>query len=264
MLLVIPVILIHKGSQDYFKSVIQQASTHNNDVIVLGDCDFKLGRFFNIREYYKMASEFESVYENFSTNGKESELICFSRWFILKDFMQRNNIPIALHLDTDVLLYANAEDEWKKFNQFDFTLSHRCCGSNSFFTLEGLSNLCNFMLGVYKNKTSYEYDKITSHYFIRQKHGLSGGVCDMTLIEFYSYQHCGKIGEMMHIIENSAYDHNINESDQYFRMSPKGIKDVRFDGNTPYCFSERLKKPVQFNTLHFQGGAKRFIPEYLK
>ena len=259
----IPVVFIHRGNQDYFKAVVKQSSARN-PVMVIGDSDPGNCSFFNISNYYESATEFEKNYENLSTNGTNSELICFSRWFILKDFMERNDIPIIFHLDTDVLFFDNAEKEWEKFKQFDFTLSHHCCGNNSFFTLHGLKEFCDFTQFIYRNKSSYEYEKIASHYYIRQKHGLPGGVCDMTLLEFFSYKNCGKIGEMMHIINDSTYDHNINESDQGFRMSSKGIKEISFKNNIPFCFSDYLKKSIQFKALHFQGGAKRFLLEYLK
>jgi hypothetical protein len=86
----------------------------------------------------------------------------------------------------------------------------------------------------------------------------------MTLLEFYSYLNCGMIGEMMHIIDGSTYDHNINESDQYFRMSGQNIKEVSFFEGLPYCHQTTTGKEIRFNTLHFQGPAKRFLADYVK
>lgn len=246
----------HLGSQPYFFKVIEQAQKYNEFVFPIGDtippCQH------DIKEYSQGALEFSLIYEHLSTNSREIELMCFHRWFILKEFMEKNGIEVSFHIDTDVMLYANAEEEFEKFSQFDFTLSHRCCGSNSFFTLKGLKNFCDFLMNFYQKKDTYDYDRVAAHYHTRRKHNLPGGVCDMTLLQHYSYLHCGKVGEMMHIINESTYDHSINETDQYFRMS-QGTKNIVFIGEFPYCYQESTGKQIQFKTLHFQGPAKALI-----
>lgn len=239
----VPVIIIHKGNQEYFLKVVVQATKNQNHVIVLEDS--------LISEYSKKADEFRVLYEHLSTNNPEIELMCFNRWFILREFMVAQGIDRCLHLDSDVMLYANAEQEFNKFEQFEFTLSHGCCGSNSFFTLRGLSGFCDFVFKTYSNKNSYDYEKIASHYHIRQKHGLGGGVCDMTLLQNYAYYKSGLVGEMMHIIDGSTYDHCINESDQYFKMTEEGIKEYIMEDGIPYCCQISTGKEVRFNTLHF-------------
>jgi hypothetical protein len=247
----VPVIFIHKGNQEYFQKAIVQAKKNDNQVIVIDDN--------LISNYSQKANEFSNLYEHLSTNNKDIELLCFNRWFILNEFMVSQNIDRCLYLDSDVMLYANVDNEIKKFEQFDFTLSHRCCGSNSFFTLRGLTDFCDFLITTYSNKNSYDYEKISSHYYIRQKHGLPGGVCDMSLLEYHAYQKWGLVGEMMHIIDGSTYDHNINTSDQNFKMSNLGIKEIVFSENIPYGYQCSTGKTIRFNTLHYQGNAKRFL-----
>lgn len=252
----IPVIVIHLGSQPYYDRVIDQAKKFNECVFAIGDS--VPPSHYNIYEYFESAGKFSTIYDHLSTNSRKIELMCFQRWFILKDFMEKHDIDVSFHIDSDMMLYANTDMEYHKFAQFDFTLSHRCCGSNSFFTLNGLKKFCDFLLNFYMNKNTYEYERIAAHYHVRQKHGLPGGVCDMTLLEYYSYQNCGKIGEMMHIIDDSTYDHNINVPDQYFHMD-KETKDIVFVNDLPYCYQESSGKQIQFKTLHFQGSAKTLI-----
>lgn len=255
----IPTIIIHKGRQDYARSVVIQAGRHGT-VLVLGDGqDFATDR---ICDYSESAKEFESLFVNLSTNI--GELICFTRWLMLRDFMKSKGIDICLHIDSDVLLYVNPESLWGFYDQFDFTLIHKCCGSTSYFTLRGLEKFCSFLIQTYSNKSSYEYEKIASHYHIRRKHGLNGGVCDMTLLEYYGRMHAGEVGEMMYIVAGSTWDHNINTSDQGFMMDPgRKIKKVTFVDAVPVIYNELLNKPIKFNALHFQGPAKRYIPEFL-
>ena len=251
----IPVIFINFGNQDYFAKVVAQAGKRN-DVFVLGDGP---ARTHDLRREHE--EEFASLYEHLSTNGRAIELFCFTRWFHLQAFMAEQDVPVCLYLDSDVLLYSSATQEYEKFRQFDFTLVHRTSGHTSFWTRRGIDGFCAFLLATYRDKNGYDFDKIASHFHVRQKHGLTGGVCDMTLLEYYAYKVWGRVGEMMHIVGGSTYDHNINVPDQGYAMRD-GHKDVHFDADLPWCMLDTDK--VFFNTLHCQGPAKRLISDYAR
>jgi len=257
MVVPVPVILINWGCQSHLPSVIEHAQRYNKNVFLIGDStNNHLATHFKISDYSERSSSFAKLYQNLSTNSHTIELFCFQRWFILEEFMALQGIKQCLYIDSDVLLYADAEYEIKNYDYFDFTLTHRCCGSTSFFKYDGLKKLCSFIMETYSNKSSYDYEKIASHYQIRQKHGLPGGVCDMTLLEFYSYKICGCVGEMMYINRGTTWDHNINESDQGFEMK-NGIKNIQFINHLPYC---RIgNEMIRFNSLHLQGPAKSRI-----
>lgn len=261
----IPIVFVHYGTQDYFKAAVKQSSV-KNPVTVIGSDSIENSEYFSIHDLTSESRKFEQIYNHLSTNPPWAELVCFTRWFILRDFMRAKNINVCLHLDSDVLFFGNASEEFKKFDQFDFTLIHRCCGSNSFFTLKGLEGFCDFLMGFYQNKTSYDYERVSAHYHIRNKHGLGGGVCDMTLLEFYAYKICpGKVGEMMYIVDGSTYDHNINTPDQYYEMDPsKSIKKIQWIDNLPHCRQLSSNKLIRFNTLHFQGQAKQYLIQHAK
>lgn len=257
----IPAVIMHRGNSGYVNDVVSQARKRAKNVIVLGD-----GQPFathRLDDYYGSAKAFEGLYTHLSTNGYNIELMCFTRWFILKDFMKAHNIEVCLHLDSDVLLYTDPEDAWLMYDQFEITLSHRCCGSAAFFTIKGLEKLCDFIMQTYSNKSSYEYERLVAFFETRQKHQLPGGICDMTMLEHYAYKYCGEVGEMMHITGNSTWDHNINEADQGFMMDPTGIKRITFIKNMPTGYQEGPGRVVKFNSLHFQGPAKRFIQRFL-
>lgn len=262
----IPVIFVHRGNQDYFNAAVRQAMTKNN-VIVIGSHKVSNEDFYPIEEYKTRELEFERLYDHLSTNPPTAEIMCFTRWFTLLNLMKKQNIPVCLYLDSDVLFFGDATTEYTKFNQFDFTLTHRCCGSNSFFTFKGLEGgFCDFLIEFYKNKTSYDYERVTAHYHIRKKYNLGGGVCDMTLLEFYSYKICpGKVGEMSYIYDGVTYDNNITCPDQYYEMDPtRGIKKIQWVNNEPHCCQTSSGKQIKFNTLHFSGQAKQYLTEYTR
>lgn len=262
----IPVIFIHKGYEAYLDCTLRQASK-KNPVYLLGDRDQGPDSitFQNIDELRGGCDDFARNYTHLNTTPFDFEVFCYQRWFILKNFMVKNNIPVVFYCDSDVMLFEDVSKEWKKFDQFDMTLLHRTAAVSSFITLEAVDNFCKLLLNTYLNKDSYNYKKIASHFHVRQECRLGGGVCDMTFFEFFHYcSDCGggpgKVGEMMHIIDGSTYDHNINVPDQDFDFAD-GRKNFKIKNGFPYVFSRQLNKDIKFNSLHFQGPAKRFIQE---
>jgi len=264
----IPVVLIHNGNQDFLTLAIKQASKNNN-VHLLTDGSFNTPyeklTIVNSNTYTTDISKFRNVYIHLSSNGLEFERFCFERWFILKEYMHRNNLKTIFYIDSDVLLFTDVTKEWKKYNQYEMTLLHRSAAIASYITYEAISKFCNFILETYSNPKSYNFQKIQSVARLCMEMKKPGGVCDMTFLEhFHVCDACGggpgRIGEMMQIIDDSMYDHNINEMDQDFEFS-NGKKIVKVKDGIPYVFNTRLNKDIKFNSLHFQGGAKYMMRE---
>jgi len=261
----IPIIFIHSGLQDYLFYTLKQANNFNKYVYLIGDTNPNLNfiEFFNMEEYNQGYDSFEKNYVHLSSNPYNFELFCYKRWFVLKNFMESKNIDVIFYCDSDVLLFTDIEKEWVNFNQYDMTLLHRSAAISSFITRRGITNFCNSLNKIYNDKNSYHYKKIASHYEVRKECNLPGGVCDMTLLDYFHYNDDlgggpGRIGEMMSIINDSTYDHNINTPDQDFSMR-NGLKDVKIINSIPYVYNEKLKKDIKFNSLHFQGASKFYI-----
>lgn len=266
----LPIILIHKGNIDYLKySLLQaKASNPNSRVILLGDK--ANSHFKKIVEHYEiekseLCDEFIKVYRHFSTNPYGYEVFCMLRWFILFEFMLKNHIPKAFHLDSDVLLTCDLEKESKNFEQFDFTIT-RISGHSSFINrIEGLKNFCDFMLSQYKNEHAIrEFEKA---YTTRIQNNQLGGICDMTMLTNYRKLNPEKVGLTSLIINNSTFDYNINENCQHnyddgilYNMK-NGIKDVEIKDNIPYVRNSN-NELIKFNSLHFQGIAKAHMRQY--
>ena len=176
-----------------FKAASKQALQEGNEVHLISNEDFEMDdpNFFysHLKEYWsKRINNFQDIYENLSTNDPSIELICFLRWFVLLNFMEKNDIPIVFHSDTDVMIYADITEEYnRKYSQFDMTLIHRTCGSSSFITLKALKSFCDYLFKIYENKDSYEFSKMKNVYLTRLQHGLHGGGCDMTLLQKFHY-----------------------------------------------------------------------------
>lgn len=262
----IPVILIHSGIENYLYYSIGQACK-NNRVYLIGtdnpNIDNANFNFEDIHKYSQYLEEFKQIYVHLNTTPYKYELFCYFRWFILRNFMESNNIDKVFYIDSDVLLFSDITKEWAKYNQFDMTLLHRTAPISSYMTLKGLNNFCNMLVSVYNNKDGYDFKKIESHYLVRRHHNLPGGVCDMTLFEYFHYHAQfgggpGRVGEMMHIYNDATYDHNINAEDQDFEFDGQK-KVIKIKDKLPYVLNKKLNKDILFNSIHFQGSAKSYM-----
>ena len=267
--MVVPVILIHSGLQPYLYTCINQA-LKNNQVYLLGSADPSIDNenFTYINPQADMGrdmNEFSNLYVHLNTTPPDYELFCYTRWFMLINFMEKHQIPVTMYIDSDVMLFQNATEGWKNFSDYTMSLVHRTSGHTSFMTLEGINNFCDMLMSIYSDKGGYHYNKIASHLEVRRRYKLPGGVCDMTLLEYFHYHSefgggPGRVGEMMAIIDDSTYDHNINVSDQDFEFE-NGVKKVKVTDGSAFVYNNRLKKDIKFNSLHFQGGAKSLLEE---
>ncbi len=133
----IPVILIHRGYQRYLTYVIKQA-TKNNFVYLIGDTapniHFDNFEFIDINLYTSGCAEFTKNYVHLNTTPIDYEIFCYHRWYILRNFMKDKNIDTVFYIDSDVLLFSNVEDEYKKYEQFEMTLLHRTAAISSYFS----------------------------------------------------------------------------------------------------------------------------------
>jgi len=278
----IPVVFIHFNRPSntaepfrdgIYKATSEQAIKEGNDVYFISNQKFQIEQdtfsYVPMKGYWPTSMDvFQKNYENLSTNNAEIELICFLRWFVLLDFMEKNDIPVVFHADTDVMIYCDVTEDYKNYQQFGMTLIHRTCGSSSFITKKSLKKFCGFLSDLYENKDSYEFAKMKNVYLTRLDFGLHGGVCDMTLLETFQYNSnegggpC-RVGEMMHVVDEATYDHNFNVDDGVYNHTGEH-KDVKFHDGKPYCFHQGLEAPVRFKCLHLQGAGKKFLKKLIK
>jgi hypothetical protein len=265
----IPVVFISKtlGHRPELELVVKQAKKNNEDVFLLGDEGNKHycpAEHQNITDYDGGVKEFEDCYEHLSTNDREIEKFCFSRWFVLRNFLEKNNYEGALYLDNDILCFADATLQYQKIKHLYCVLSGRTSGHSSYWTLEGLTKFCDYLMEVYTQKGSYDYNRLASHFTIRQHFGLPGGLCDMTLLEsFARYKFPHLVGECSVASDLEwYYDHVIHEAEGF--EHEHGIKKFTFKQGVPYSTHLKLKKSIPFATIHFQGPNKPLIEKFYR
>lgn len=255
----LPILIIHVNNSEYLSYSLAQAKKSNpeSNIVLLGDSSndcYKCIDHENIFNYYRNAQNFSDIYRHNSVNSYNYELFCFQRWFFLKDFMAANGINQCLHIDSDVMLYANVTEEQKKFANYDLSLPHgispHCLFINNLNVLE---RFCDFLVEIYTDSSVYE----------RIKNNSLVSISDMTAFGEFSNRTEFKIGDISNIIDNSKYDLNINCSEG-FEMKD-GRKNIYFLEEQPFCKYLDLAKDIKFNIIHFQGHAtKKYMKNYWK
>ena len=264
----LPIVFIHYGNKDYLRYSLAQAKRSNPEstVYLLGDATNDCYEFVEHRpfsNYFEGAAEFAKLYRHFNTLRHYYNLFDFQRWFILREFLDARHLTKCLYLDSDTMLYADVTADRQKFKHFDFTLSRKTSGNTFFLNrVEALNEFCKVLTNIYNKKERYFYDKMVAQYAVRRKNNLEGGACDMTAFELYSEAHFGEIGEVALIIDGSVYDPGINDPNPGFVMR-NGIKKVVWKSGDPYGIHSRTGEEIRFNSLHFQGRAKRLMEQFV-
>jgi hypothetical protein len=263
----IPVIIIHLHDSPYLPFIINRAIKSNNYIYFISNIKPAIEHsnltFIDIKSLNSKENQyFSSIYAHLHPGPKDYELFCFQRWFMLHEFLNQHKISTAFHIDSDVLLYADMNAEWLKYNQYTMTVAHGCSGATSFITQVGLDHFTKMLIDIYDDKGFY-FNNLVNKYKTIQQFNMSGGICDMTLLELFKNNHdfgggFGRVGEMMQIIDNSTYDHNINTTDSDYAMR-HGIKKIEIINDGIYVYNERIQKHIRFNALHCQGQSKKYI-----
>ncbi len=264
-----PIIFIHKGGDSYLACSLTQAkaSSPESEVHLIGDrhnTGFAGVNHWELDAYSERAQAFGKIYQHRSTNSYNFELVCLQRWFVLGEFLRKQALDSCLYLDSDVLLFARAEEEARRFADYALTLSGTNPSSPHCMYLIGRRNLdafCDFVVEAYTNSTLFRC--LEAVYIDRQARGLKGGVCDMTAFDLFRRHQCAKTLDISVVVDGVAYDNSMCDPTQGFEMR-KGIKLVRWKENLPCGRLVTTGQWVRLMALHFQGPAKGRIFNHVR
>lgn len=276
----IPVVFVHYGPvPEYLKLSIAQAAKHNDVVLITdqekAEVNAKLVQMTGLRTE---VDQFEKAYHHLSKNPEEFELRCFTRWGLIKAMMEQDGLKTIFYCDSDVLLYTNVGQFFSSDVEASYSIPEdqpefrwSASAHVSFFSYEKLKSLWDFMLSTYVHRTE-TYGQLKSKY----KHHLAtqspGGVCDMTLL--YLFAQKNDVVPICKVVDGMTFDHNINSSENLLKpeyemrqvagpYGPMTIKDIKFLDGSPYCLNLDKDQNVKFNSLHFQGGAKTLMQQFI-
>ena len=260
----IPIIIVHRGYTFYLKLVLEQIRLFNPHTRICLISDASTDKYcfvehYNIDDYSKGADAFKMAYIHMSSNPYDYELICFQRWFCIRDFVKTQKIENFLCMDSDVLLYCNIDEVMQQYITYDFTTCNKQGPGCALFNISSISNFCGYMMSMYTEE--FLLNKMKSMYqgFIDNKR--LGGICDMTAFVWFQDNIKCNVIDIAIPTNGTCFDGCITWG-QGFEMED-GKKKVYWIDNLPYGKLMNDQSLVRFYCLHFQGRSKYSMYKYI-
>jgi hypothetical protein len=253
----VPLIFIHRTEDNYIEYVLKQAKRANpkSAVFLIGSESnrkfISAGmQHFLIRDYFEGASQFAKIYKHVSHLEYEYLLFCFQRWFVLRDFMLKQNINECWVIDTDVMVFADLDEP--RFDNFSFEKNW-----NSKIPLSKIKDFCKLQMDYFSNDSSFELLKT---YAIHRGHQRNNEplISDMVTMNLY-YENYLKEKRTNGVFADSFFDTNLFVSSPGVEMLGKRKKIYLID-NTLYCKKLISNEFIKVNSIHFTAPQnKKFI-----
>lgn len=266
-----PIVFVHRGSGgdfNYLNYAALQARLSNprSTIYVLGDQAARQSlvvpglKLMRLEDDLDSVIPLRSIYQHYRVNSPEYTLFCMERWFHLRAFMKREGLERILHLDGDVMVYADVEEEMGgRFNSCDLTLSRGLSTFTTSITFNAVNRLCELMLSTYRDSSALS--QIQRRWDRAREFGCKwGGVGDMYFMQQLARKGGLAVRETFHG-HDPVFDCNIRKGEGY--ETRDGIKRIEFKNGAPFAFREVDGEPRRFATLHFQYLAKSLMPQFL-
>jgi len=192
--------------------------------------------------------------------------------------MEQHEVDHIFYCDSDVMLYCDVTEVLESYGKHDAAFQipkyqppyrWSASGHVSSWSYEGLSSFCNFVVEMYSDEKKLSLLK--NKWELHQRTGTPGGVCDMSLLYLWSLNH--EVINNAKVIDGATFDHNINVAENYWRDEyemVKGSSEMRKrmdwqpedQTGTLHGWNIVSRDWIEFNALHFQGGAKGLMREY--
>ena len=274
----IPVIFFHLGNNAYLKHTLAQACSYNKRVVLLGDesnCDIHS----QVEHHHHLTlhapdddlQEWSRAYQHFSSNDERFERLCIGRWFIIRNFLLKNNLKECVYLDSDIMTYTNFTEQAQDFSGKKAAFMYPSAqpefrwgasGHSSYWTLDGLTEFCEFIKSLYATQDGLI--QLVGKWNWHVANHQPGGICDMSLLHLFYQQHSDDILNLSEVRNRATYDDNINSSENHhpeeYRMKG-GYKEIKWEDGIPYGYNLQKKSWcwTRFNTLHFQGPCGKML-----
>ncbi|GGK11966.1 hypothetical protein [Parabacteroides faecis] len=260
----IPIIIVHRGDTFYLKLVLEQIRLFNPHTRICLISDASTDKYcfvehYNIDDYSKGADAFKMAYIHMSSNPYDYELICFQRWFCIRDFVKTQKIENFLCMDSDVLLYCNIDEVMQQYISYDFTTCNKQGPGCALFNISSISDFCEYLMSMYTedillNKMESMYQEIIDNKQL-------GGVCDMVAFVWFQDNTKCNVIDIAIPTNGTCFDGCITWG-QGFEMED-GKKKVYWIDNLPYGKLMNDQSLVRFYCLHFQGRSKYSMYKYI-
>ena len=266
MLSPLPIVFIHVGATDWLLPAMTQAQRRNpcSRIILLSEKGTSVPpgcEFFDIASYFGEAAALTRTYQHFSKYDPGFELFCFQRWFVLLEFMEKENLSRCFYADSDVLIFSDLTEVGAQFSGCDMTLSKGHCGHNAFINnREVLKSFCAYMQSMLSQEKEVQISGVLADATL-QSLGMRKEIFplnDMRLFNLFRENEDFSIGDTALIINGAIFDHDVNISQGGFELA-EGAKIFIWKDGKPYGYNSRLGQEARFHTIHFKGPAKPLL-----
>jgi Flp pilus assembly protein TadD len=243
-----PIIYVHWDAPDYLRLSAARSLISNpgSKVVMIGDSSNRFEGLDHVKldGLAQGAADFQALYQHRSENDYSYELFCFQRWFFLRDWMRRENVPRLCALDSDVLLFAKLEELEPRIQGFDLAFAGRLGAHFAILTQAGIEALCDFFMELYAKP---------------ERLPAAPQLTDMLLLPHFlegrGWADLGPAQDAQPVI-----DGNLRLAEGFILKD--GLKAIAFDPAGQPWGQRPDGKKVRFAALHFQGTAKRRMKDY--
>jgi hypothetical protein len=284
-----PIIYYHEGYDSFVPIVLKHNSKYIDakDHLMLTDVKYKGINCIDISEYEsgQYLADFNKHYVKLSNTSDHYNHVIFKRWYVIYEYMTRENIDSIWYLDSDVLIYRDLNELKAELSGYESALIAKegnfihssiidyykdvsesssnkrldiISGHTSYFSKEGLESL--LLSGIDMFGSSKEIcKKYYNQFFVET--GKDGGVDDMHLVTHYYMQYKANV-------------YNLSLHDSHFDTQAKRLSDHNGNYASERMHGFELKKMVNHNlllndekisvsSLHFQHLSKYCMHKYL-
>jgi hypothetical protein len=259
-----PIVFFHKGDSWYLKYTLSQARYHhpNSEVYLLGDASnshYPFVTHVDMSRYEIRTLQFRRLYQHRNNSTPfEYELFCFLRWFYVLGLAREKQWNGFIYLDSDVLVFANFENVETLFNSYSIANTGAGVGVPAFTFFkdcQAIEDFCAYQVRSYCEPALM--DRLAGWWTnFQEKKGI-GGICDMTLFDFY-FKDNPEITGKLDKVGLTGFDNSISTKAGY--ESQGDIKKVYWKKQYPYFKWLETGELVQFVNIHYQGSYKYLIP----
>lgn len=250
--------------------------TPDSPVILLGDesnLNVPCTEHWSIQdpELGEDLERFRASFQNLGDPLRETfERFCIERWFLVRNLCRLKGWTRCLHLDSDVLLFCDVEEEAKRFQNYAMTFarwdSSRYLGHCNFIQdLAALEDFCQYVLNVYETPELCEA--------LKAKNLKKSGFCwisDMSLFADWSRKAPYRFAFFEDFYEQGfCFDPQIDQKGTVFRQTRylpgflRGFKKIRFQSGIPFA---QMKDGhwIPLKTIHYHGTFKYLMADHAR
>jgi hypothetical protein len=234
-----PIIVVHQGYAEHLRLCLLKARQYNplTPIVLIGNDENRCLRD-EIPDLTHIIPDhndsdillLKKNYVNRSTQVESFELMCFLRWFFVRDFMRRNKIKRSLHIDSDVLLFCDVWQAGEPFEKYGMTVSPwgdpcNMIGHTCFINdLHLLDRFCHMIQDYYSDPEKSRFlDEM--YVSLRKNKKNRHAISDMTLLKFFHNENPQRVGNVSDIINGTTFDNRLTSCEGGYLANSRLFKN---------------------------------------